>query len=788
MKVTQFKVEGNELRFPSYAGSINGIEGVEGLQDQINEQIAEFNQDTLAPIFNQTLPNTYLGKNAKAVDSAKADYATAAGKATLDGDGKNIAATYYKKTDTVAKASADAEGNNFVTAYAKQTGTYSSMSVGKATNADNATKAVVDSAGNTISSYLKSAQNTVDGGDTYILFEKGNGQTFRVLNKDTTYAPVTGSANGLMTPAMLQSLQAAASGDVSISGKAASAYTADSISGDVTVSIGGAVEGKITTFRAQKGATYSISTDKLDMSKAKTGTTLAVANGGTGQSNLDNVTVGKAKQFATSPTITFTGALTNTSFTLAGNTNVTCTAGGINVGATGNTGTLPITRGGTGNSNGYAAGLQNSVKINGVNTQLTQDSSILFAGVCNTEAGAAEKTVSIPGFTLIDNVIIAVYFKYQNTAEQPTLNVNSTGAQYIRPQLYDYIRTTGGSIKHVDFTPANGCVTFFQYRASGSDAGWYIIRPMIDKLATARSIALSGAVTGTATNFDGSANISIPTTALNMNTANSGILGTAYGGTGNSDGTVARLTTPRSINGVNFDGSKHIAMHGLCSTASNVAEKVVTIPYCESDIPNVFCVRFAHANTADNPKLNVNNTGALPIYRGITLVTKASDLTTYDYQWLWFQNTNINSQSCYCIVNPPVHTIEFTGDITASVDLGADGTISIPTTVDQTKGFSARTTTSNDSVYGGDLNNYTNAGMFRLPAAASGSSWHHYPQGFLTNKAHYMQVIANTSNNTVIQLLFAATESVMWMRNVYDGQFSAANWVRMSTVDCNTVE
>lgn len=51
-------------------------------------------------------------------------------------------------------------------------------------------------------------------------------------------------------------------------------------------------------------------------------------------------------------------------------------------------------------------------------------------------------------------------------------------------------------------------------------------------LQTARTIAISGGATGTATAFDGTGNISIPVTALNMDNANAGTLAVARGGTG----------------------------------------------------------------------------------------------------------------------------------------------------------------------------------------------------------------------------------------------------------------
>jgi hypothetical protein len=52
------------------------------------------------------------------------------------------------------------------------------------------------------------------------------------------------------------------------------------------------------------------------------------------------------------------------------------------------------------------------------------------------------------------------------------------------------------------------------------------------KLATARTIAISGAVTGNATSFDGSGNITIPISAMDVGAATTGTLPVARGGTG----------------------------------------------------------------------------------------------------------------------------------------------------------------------------------------------------------------------------------------------------------------
>ena len=98
-----------------------------------------------------------------------------------------------------------------------------------------------------------------------------------------------------------------------------------------------------------------------------------------------------------------------------------------------------------------------------------------------------------------------------------------------------------------------------------------------EKLSTARTIALSGGVTGTPTEFDGSANISIPVTGLDMSKATAGTLPVARGGTGATSlssitvgkaGSASTLTTARTIaisggaigTATSFNGSANISI------------------------------------------------------------------------------------------------------------------------------------------------------------------------------------------------------------------------------------
>ena len=94
-----------------------------------------------------------------------------------------------------------------------------------------------------------------------------------------------------------------------------------------------------------------------------------------------------------------------------------------------------------------------------------------------------------------------------SSAEKSKLAGITAGANnYVHPATHPYSMITG--------TPTS-------LPASGGNS------TTADKLKTPRSIALTGGATGTATNFDGSANISIPVTGLNATNLTAGTVPTA---------------------------------------------------------------------------------------------------------------------------------------------------------------------------------------------------------------------------------------------------------------------
>ncbi|MDE7331198.1 MAG: hypothetical protein K2O16_03005 [Lachnospiraceae bacterium] len=78
--------------------------------------------------------------------------------------------------------------------------------------------------------------------------------------------------------------------------------------------------------------------------------------------------------------------------------------------------------------------------------------------------------------------------------------------------------------------------------------------------------------------------------------------------------------TPRNINGMNVDGSGNRTNYGTCSTAAATAAKVVSCNGFGLVTGAEITVKFTVTNTAANPTLNVNSTGAKPVwYRGAAI-------------------------------------------------------------------------------------------------------------------------------------------------------------------------
>lgn len=111
--------------------------------------------------------------------------------------------------------------------------------------------------------------------------------------------------------------------------------------------------------------------------------------------------------------------------------------------------------------------------------------------------------------------------------------------------------------------------------------------------------------------------------------SNPAFTGTIKGTLSGNASSATKLATKRTIDGVNFDGSANITHYGTCSTAAATAAKVVSCSNFALVTGARIAVKFTVTNSATNSDvtLNVNNTGAKPIYyRGSGTAWSASVL------------------------------------------------------------------------------------------------------------------------------------------------------------------
>ena len=192
---------------------------------------------------------------------------------------------------------------------------------------------------------------------------------------------------------------------------------------------------------------------------------------------------------------------------------------------------------------------------------------------CSTDAATVAKEVTVDGFVLEAGARVLIRFTVTNTAASPTLNVSGTGAKAIyyrnaaitagylaANRIYEFVYdgaqyeligdvntdtnttyTAASATPLVAGTAAVGTSAKYaredhvhpaQTSVSGSSGSCTGNAATATKLAAAKTIAISGGATGTATSFDGSSNITIPVTALDMSKASAGTLAVARGGTG----------------------------------------------------------------------------------------------------------------------------------------------------------------------------------------------------------------------------------------------------------------
>ena len=121
-------------------------------------------------------------------------------------------------------------------------------------------------------------------------------------------------------------------------------------------------------------------------------------------------------------------------------------------------------------------------------------------------------------------------------------------------------------------------------------------------------------------------------------------------------GEASKWSTARNINGMSVDGTVNRTNYGTCSTVAGTAAKTVACTGFALVTGAEITVKFTVTNTASNPTLNVNGTGAKAIYyRGSAISAgylAANRIYTFRYngsQWELVGDINVDTNTTYTV-------------------------------------------------------------------------------------------------------------------------------------------
>lgn len=201
-----------------------------------------------------------------------------------------------------------------------------------------------------------------------------------------------------------------------------------------------------------------------------------------------------------------------------------------------------------------------------------------------------------------------------NTTVGGTLDV--TGATTLAGVISGVISSYGHTPRTASTSGSTG------YDLGASDNRWRYVYARYGNFSyfvtVTDGIIVGGSITrpsgSTATQNIGSS--SLPFATVYANTFNGNLSG--------------KLTTARNIDGMAFDGSSAITHYGTCSTAADATAKTVTLTGFSLVTGARILVKFTNSNTASNPTLNVNGTGAKSIYLRVNVSAGTSVVTSWE--------------------------------------------------------------------------------------------------------------------------------------------------------------
>lgn len=236
-------------------------------------------------------------------------------------------------------------------------------------------------------------------------------------------------------------------------------------------------------------------------------------------------------------------------------------------------------------------------------------------GVASLDANGFVPSSQLPSY--VDDVLegyIANDLKtfYKDSAKSSAYT-GETGKIYVDLTSGKTYRWSGTTYVVISETLALGTTSSTAFRGDYGQIAYNHSQSAHAPSNAERNVIASIKKNGTAItpDSDRSVNISVPTKTSDITNDSGFITNSANVASAN------KLATARGIDGVKFDGTADITHYGTCATEAATAAKVVSLSNFTLTTGSRVVVKFTVTNTAANPTLNVNSTGAKAIvYRG----------------------------------------------------------------------------------------------------------------------------------------------------------------------------
>ena len=237
-------------------------------------------------------------------------------------------------------------------------------------------------------------------------------------------------------------------------------------------------------------------------------------------------------------------------------------------------------------------------------------------GLAELDANGKVPSAQLPSF--VDDVLEGYYkdSKFYKDADAASEITGETGKIYVDLTTNKTYRWSGSAYVVISETLALGTTSSTAFRGDYGQIAYSHSQAAHAPSNAERNTIVSISKNGTAIAADGNrnVNISVPTKVSELTNDSNYLTG------GGTISKANQLTTSRAIDGVNFNGTAAITHYGTCSTAAATAAKTVALTGFALVTGARIVVKFTATNTAANPTLNVNGTGAKAIfYRGAAI-------------------------------------------------------------------------------------------------------------------------------------------------------------------------